>query len=184
MNEQPKRHRAVADLDVPLERDVFFCTLIRELAGTLEDVVGLEQASGFISVVGQKIGERIDQAYRAALGVPSLSHERVADVLVDLKQRIKGDFYLLEKTDEKIVVGSRCCPFGEMVRNRTSICMMTSNVFGSIAAENLGYAKVELQRTIAQGNPECRVAVYLKPGPEAEATEGREYFRSDDDYSR
>ena len=91
---------------------------------------------------------------------------------------------ILQQTDEKIVVGSRSCPFGEMVRNRPSICMITSNVFGSIAAENLGYAKVELQRTIAGGTPECRVAVYLKPGPEAEASDGREYFRSDDDYSQ
>ena len=184
MNEQPKRHRAVADLDLPLERDAFLRTLIRELAGTLEDVVGLEQASGFISVVGQRIGEQIDQAYRVALGVPSLSHKLVVEVLVDLKQRIKGDFYLVEQADEKIVVGSRACPFGKMVRNRTSICMMTSNVFGIIAAENLGYAKVELQRTIAQGNPECHVAVYLKPTPEAEASGGREYFRSHDDYSQ
>jgi hypothetical protein len=29
--------------------------------------------------------------------------------------------------------------------------MMTSNVFGAIAAENLGYGKVELRETIAKG---------------------------------
>ena len=32
------------------------------------------------------------------------------------------------------------------------MCMMTSNVFGHIAAENVGYAKVELQETIARGD--------------------------------
>ncbi len=32
------------------------------------------------------------------------------------------------------------------------MCMMTSNVFGSIAAENLGYAKIELQETVATGD--------------------------------
>lgn len=183
MNEQPKQHKTVADLDVPLERDVFLRTLVRELAGTLEDVVGLEQASGFISVVGQRIGDQINQDYKAALGVPSLSREQVADVLVDLKRRIKGDFYVVEQTDKKIIVGSRSCPFAEKVRDRKSMCMMTSNVFGSIAAENLGYAKVELQKTIAQGDPECRVAVYLKPGPDADASSGREYYRSEDEYS-
>ncbi len=57
------------------------------------------------------------------------------------------------------------------------MCMMTSNVFGNIAAENLGYAKVVLEETIAEGAPGCRVVVHLKPTPEAEAATGREYFK-------
>jgi hypothetical protein len=57
------------------------------------------------------------------------------------------------------------------------MCMMTSNVFGGIAADNLGYAKVVLEETIAGGAPGCRVVVHLKPTPEAEAATGREYFR-------
>ncbi len=69
------------------------------------------------------------------------------------------------------------CPFGDKVVNRPAMCMMTSNVFGTIAANNLGYAKVQLQNTIAQGNSGCRVIVYLKLTPEAEEVEGREYFR-------
>ena len=39
-------------LELPLERDLFSRTLIRELAGTLQQVVGLDDASGYISVVG------------------------------------------------------------------------------------------------------------------------------------
>jgi hypothetical protein len=55
--------------------------------------------------------------------------------------------------------------------------MMTSNVFGSIAAENLGYSKVVLEETIAKHDPGCRVIVYLQPTPDAERAEGREYFK-------
>jgi hypothetical protein len=55
--------------------------------------------------------------------------------------------------------------------------MMTSNVFGSIAADNLGYAKVELQQTIAQGHPGCVVVVHLQLTPETEVVDGREYFQ-------
>jgi hypothetical protein len=54
------------------------------------------------------------------------------------------------------------------------------NVFGSIAAENLGYAKVELRETIAMGHPGCRVIVHLRPTAAAEAAHGREYFGADD----
>ena len=98
-------------------------------------------------------------------------------MLVDLKRRIQGDFYVIEQNDEKIVLGNRVCPFGDKVLNRPVMCMMTSNVFGTIAANNLGYAKVELQKTIAGGDPGCRVIVYLKITEEAEDAEGREYFR-------
>ncbi|MGB3758932.1 MAG: methanogen output domain 1-containing protein [Rivularia sp. (in: cyanobacteria)] len=165
------------NLDVPLEREGFFGTLIRELSGTLQDLVGLEEASGFISVVGQTMGRQIDKEYKSALKLSNLSREQVAEVLVDLKKRIKGDFYIIEQSDEKIVFGNHTCPFGEKVIGRPSMCMMTSNVFGSIAADNLGYAKVELQETIANGDSGCRVVVYLEYSEEADEAVGREYFK-------
>jgi predicted ArsR family transcriptional regulator len=168
----------VSKLDIALDRDVFLRNLIRALAGTLEDAVGLSEASGFISVVGQTIGDQINHDYKLALAVSNLTRKQVADVLVDLKRRIQGDFYVIEEDENKIVLGNRACPFGDKVLDRPSMCMMTSNVFGAIAAENLGYAKVELQETIAKGHPGCRVVVHLKPTREAEAAEGREYFKA------
>ncbi|TVU55236.1 MAG: transcriptional regulator [Arthrospira sp. PLM2.Bin9] len=173
----PDNNQSFTELDIPLERDIFLRTLIRELAGTLENVVGLQEASGFISVVGQSMARAIDHHYKSALQLSQLSRSQVAQVLVDLKRRINGDFYVIEEDDEKIVFGNRACPFGDKVLNRPSMCMMTSNVFGSIAADNLGYAKVELQETIAQGHSGCRVVVYLQPTEDAEDAEGREYFR-------
>ena len=179
MNSSLKSEIAVKNLTIPLERDVFLRTLIRELAGTLQDVVGLEEASGFISVVGQNIGKQINHDYKAALEVSHLTRDQVADVLVDLKKRIQGNFYIIEQTNEKIVLGNSACPFAEQVIGRPAMCMMTSNVFGSITADNLGYAKVELQETIAMGASGCRVVVYLKPTLEAEASQGREYFKGE-----
>jgi predicted ArsR family transcriptional regulator len=163
--------------DIPLGRDLFLRTLIRELAGTLQEVVGVEEASGFVSVVGQKIGEQIDQQYKSALRLTNLDRKQVGEVLVDLKKRINGDFYVIEESDDKIVLGNRKCPFEDKVIGRPAMCMMTSNVFGGIAARNLGYAKVELKETIADGNSGCRVIVYLKPTDEAKAARGREYYK-------
>jgi predicted ArsR family transcriptional regulator len=179
MKETTKRNTALSEVNMPLERDVFLRTLIRELSGTLQDVVGLEEASGFISVVGQNMGEQIDRDYKAALNVSRLSREQVTDVLIDLKQRIKGDFYVIEETDEKIVFGNHVCPFEEKVVGRPAMCMMTSNVFGSIAAGNLGYAKVEIQKSIAMGDAGCKVAIYLKPTETSENVKGREYFKGE-----
>jgi predicted ArsR family transcriptional regulator len=173
----PAALTVIAGASVPLDRDVFLRTLIRELAGTLEEVVGLNDASGYISVVGRKIGEQMNRDYKAALGTSNLTREQVAAVLVDLKRRIQGDFYVIEESDDKIVLGNRLCPFAEKVIGRPSMCMMTSNVFGDIAAENLGYAKVVLNKTIAQGDTGCIVTVYLRQSPESDAAPGREYFQ-------
>ncbi len=176
MSEHNKPATALATLDLPLERDVFLLSMLRELAGTLQDVVGLDEASGFISVVGQRIGQELNANYRSALNVPQLSQAQVADVLVDLKQRINGGFSIVEQNAERIVYANTHCPFAEKVIGRPALCMMTSNVFGSIAADNLGYARVVLEETIAQGAPGCRVVVHLAP-PTDDEPSGREYFR-------
>lgn len=164
----------LARLDIPLERGSFMRELLRQLAGVLEDVVGLDEASGFISIVGQRIGTCINDEYRRGHNVRSLSREQIAGVLVDLKRRIQGDFFIIEQTDSKIVLGNRVCPFAEKVKDRPSLCMMTSNVFGTIAAENAGYAKVVIERAIASGDAQCRVVVYFEPT----AAEGRDYYQA------
>lgn len=160
--------------DIPLDRDNFLRTLLRELSGSLQDVVGLEDASGYISVVGGAIGSQLDTTYRQALGVDQLDRQQIAEVLVDLKQRIQGDFYVHEEREDRIVFASRSCPFGEYVLGRPSLCMMTSNVFGRIAANNNGYAGVDIERAIARGDSGCLVTVHLKPSDD---NRGQEYFR-------
>jgi hypothetical protein len=172
------RHDEVARAVVSLERDAFLRSILHHLSGTLQEVVGLDEAAGFVAVVGQRLGEEINAEYKRALGLPALTPNQVAAVLVDLKRRIQGDFFVIEETNEKIVLGNRACPFGDKVIDRPALCMMTSNVFGHIAADNLGYAKVALDATIAEGHAGCRVVVYLTPGAESDAADGREYFRS------
>ncbi|MFC7703636.1 methanogen output domain 1-containing protein [Plastorhodobacter daqingensis] len=169
----------VETADIDLERDLFLRSLLRELAGTLEKVVGLSEASGYISVVGGTIGEQIDTSYRRALAVDRLTKAQVRDVLVDLKRRIQGDFYVIEEREDCIILGNRTCPFGAFVEGRPSLCMMTSNVFGAITAQNLGYARVEIDAAIARGNTECRILVHLRPSEPVEPN-AREYFRMEE----
>lgn len=174
----PSANPDPSTMDIPLERDIFLRTLVRELAGTLEDVVGVDEASGFVSVVGQRIGEWINTEYEQAMGDGEWTPEQVAKVLVDLKRRIQGDFYVIEANEDRLVFGNRACPFGDKVLGRPSMCMMTSNVFGTISAQHLGRAKVVLQQTISAGSPTCHVVIHLKASAEADAAEGREYLRA------
>ena len=153
------------------DRDQFTRELLRELSGVLEETVGLEAAEGFISTVGGRIGNQMNQEYREAAGVDQLDLAMVAGALVDLKARISGGFSVERVDENAIVLVNDACPFGRYVEGRTSLCMMTSNVFGRVAADNLGYAAVELQETIAAGDSRCRVVVHFN-----EDSPGREYF--------
>ncbi len=178
MNPSKLQDIPVKNLNIPLERDGFSRSLIRELSGLLEEMIGLDEAAGFISVVGQRIGSEIGGYYKEALQVSRLNQQQISDVLVDLKLRIQGDFYIIEIDENKIVMGNNACPFGDKVKNRPSLCMMTSNVFGTITADNNGYAKVVLDKTIAQGDPSCHVTVFFKATDEANLADGREYYEA------
>lgn len=179
MSQQSEKR--VEDLDVPLERDGFLRDVLRHLSGALQEVIGLEESSGFISLVGQKIGDDLNRHYRRAFGLPRLNREQVAAVLVDLKRRIQGQFEVVSQDDGKIVLHASACPFGDKVLGRSSLCMMTSSVFGTLVADNLGYAKVALEETIARGAPGCRIVVYLAESDasvlDAASAAGVEYFK-------
>lgn len=176
MTSQHDQLKAEPDLD----RDGFFRRMIADLAETLQDVIGQRDARGFISIVGARMGDRLDSLYRDHLGKKVLSRSDVAETLVDLKSRIGGDFYISEQDDEKIFLKNRECPFGSSVAGKPALCMMTSNVFGRITAENLGYARVEIKESIAQGQPGCSVVISLRQS-EGSVNEGVEYFGREHD---
>ncbi|MEZ4461102.1 MAG: methanogen output domain 1-containing protein [bacterium] len=154
-----------------LDRDIFLRTMLRELSGTLEEVVGIEQASGFFALTGQRIAERSLEMYDVQGDA-----QKLAEALCDFKRRIEGDFYIVDVTPDRIVLGNRTCPFGSMVANRPSLCMMTSNVFGTLAADAFGYARVDLKETIANGDKGCRVVIDLKRSAASASLSSREYF--------
>lgn len=166
----PSFEHAAIDRD----REQFLLSIIGELADVLQDNIGVHAAEGFIAMVGNRTGVLMNQDYQAAAGTDQLDPPQVAAALVDLKRRIEGGFSIESIDAERIVLVNDRCPFGAHVDGRPALCMMTSNVFGRIAAENLGHSRVVLQETIARGDGRCRVLIYLD-GRQSTG-EGREYF--------
>jgi hypothetical protein len=164
----------VVSLPVPLDRDIFLTSLMGELAGTLEEFVGADDAWGFISKASERVGEQINADYRAALAVPELPRARVSEVLVDVCRRIAGGFEVDDEDEERIVLVNRACSCGAA---RPGMCTMTARVLGVIVAENLGYARVVLDRTTVDRVPACRVTIYLDSSSETAVQGGREYFK-------
>jgi hypothetical protein len=113
----------------------------------------------------------MNEEYLQIAGTNSLNAQHIADALVDLKRRIGGGFSIEYLGEDSIVQVNTTCPFGQYVKGRESLRMMTSNVFGRIAASNVNYARVEIIEAIARGDNGCRVVIHFHEG---EA--GREYF--------
>src|SRR6185295_192854 len=98
-------------------KEAFLRALIVQLARATEAEVGPELVEQLVAQVGADIGGQMEAAYREATGIVGrLSHDQVADCLVRLKHAIDGDFYLIEASPERIVLGAATCPFGDVVR--------------------------------------------------------------------
>ena len=161
-----------------IEKDAFMRLVLRELAGLLERTVGEPEAEAYVNYVGMSLGRQLNEDYRSCFQTEQLDVQHVAATLVDLKARIDGGFSIDSMDDEKIVLVNTACPFGEMVIGRPSLCRMTANVFGHIAAENLGYARVRIDEAIARGDSGCRVIVAFAEGTAPILPEDSEFFKS------
>jgi PAS domain S-box-containing protein len=170
---------------IALDRDLFMRRLIASLGYLNEGLLGSDVAGAYITNVGLSMGAAIEAEYKRFWGIERpFTLDEYAHVIVDLKQKIQGNFSLVSKSTEKVVVRTTSCPFDAFVRQPPSLCFMTSAVFGGIAARNFGYAKVVLHKRIALGDDGCFVTVHLQRTPEAEASIGREYFPAVDGASQ
>lgn len=158
------------------DKDGFMRTVIRELAGILEQTVGEREAEAYVNYVGLVLGRVMNATYREAFSSSQLDIEQVAATLVDLKARIDGGFEIETMDSKRLVLVNTTCPFGDKVIGRPSLCRMTANVFGSVAAENLGYARVRIDEAIARGDPGCRVVIDLAKSDDPPSSQETEFY--------
>jgi predicted ArsR family transcriptional regulator len=162
--------------DQPIDHPAFARETIGRLAETLESVVGVEGTEGFVSLVGIRLANSI-QLEAIPEREPTVD---LAEALVDFKNRIGGKFAVESVSSQQIVLTNEQCPFQDSVVGRTSLCMMTSNVLGTMAAKRLGYSQVELDETIAAGDERCRVTIHVQPPLASDHRGGREYHATGD----
>ncbi len=161
---------------IALDRDLFLRRLITGLDYLNESILGSDLTGAYIMNVGLSMGAAIEEEYKQFWGIDRpFTLDEYAHVIVDLKQKIQGNFSLVSKDPQKVVVRTTSCPFDPLVRQSPSLCFMTSSVFGGIAARNFGYAKVILHQRIALGDVGCYVTIHLQRTPEAQAAIGKEY---------
>lgn len=128
-----------------------------------------------IEQLGLGASRCFEEAFRKELAIDGpLDHETYAALILEIKNKIGGNFSRTSSEPGTVRVTNTCCPFGEAVKNTPNLCQMTSSVFGGIAARNFGYAKVVLHKRIAVNDDTCEVSVVTDPAV-AQSYQGDEY---------
>ena len=152
-----------ANLKVDVDQNRFYRECLLELNDILENVIGAEEGGAFVGLVANRMAEFFISAYREVDGRRHYSANQLASLLVDLKQRIGGEFYIQDVSHKKIVLRNRRCPFGTGVVGNRALCNMTSGVFGKIVAESNNYAAISVDEAIASGDNQCQITILLRP---------------------
>lgn len=130
-----------------------------------------------IEQLGLNASSCFEGAYRQESELDgTLDHDQYADMIVEIKNKIGGNFSRATSEPGMVRVINTRCPFGETVMQAPELCRMTSSVFGGIAARNFGYAKVILDKRIAVGDGMCEVRIYTD-AEKAATLQGDEYHR-------
>lgn len=161
-------------------KESFLRALVIQLAHAVELQQGPEAAEAAVAQVGTDVGAQMEDEFRLARGIVGrLSPSEIGQCYVRLKHAIDGGFFVLEATDERVVLGNTRCPFGDVVTQAPSLCRMTSSVFGGIAARNSDEGvTVLLEERIAIGDPGCRVVVRLRPDGAEDRAGAHRYQRT------
>jgi len=162
-------------IPVKINRDIFLTQIISELAFNLDK----DQLKDALTKVGLKLGKQIEYLYKQFYGVEKLNIDQLTSAFIDIEKKIGGEFAVVEKTPEKIILRNTRCPFGnDNIKKCPEVCSITSNIFGTIAAKNFDYCKVCLKKTIARAD-EDYIVIFLKKTEESEKEKATDYVATD-----
>ena len=151
-------------LPVTLNKESYLNDTLLNISKDLND----ETSKNKIKKAAIDTAKKIEGMYKKFHGVDKLNFTQVIDSLVDAQKKIGGNFVVVERTEDVIILRNTKCPFGEGVKQAPFLCATTSALCGTITARNLGYSRVVLKKTIAKGSTECLIYIYLKKTEDTE----------------
>lgn len=138
-------------------------SLIARLSDLLSERVGRRRAEAELSHIAELLALELHALRGREDPIPEGDVERLADTLVALKRRIGARFRIVSVTPWQIVLKNSVCPFAEKASGRPALCTITASVFGRLAAETMGFARVHIPKSITQGDSGCLVVIDLVP---------------------
>jgi predicted ArsR family transcriptional regulator len=144
-------------IPVDLNRTKFLKQIITGMCETIEPNLlkeALEKSS-------TDFGKEVSDIYKKFHNTTKLTKTQLIDSIIDAMNKLGAHFSLISQDKEKIVFRNSKCLFGSEIKKCPLLCITTSSIVGKIIAENLGYSRVELKRSIANGANEDIMRVYL-----------------------
>lgn len=148
-------------------------TLIDEAREACQDLEPRSQMRVSTSM-GLSAGHCIEANYRLESGLDStLSIESYADLVARITNPAGGRFTVAIGADRSALLVCTRCPFNDRSTFSPFLCQMAVTTFGTIAARNFGYAKVEFAKRMVNGD-RCEICVHTDPR-RGERRQGEEY---------
>jgi hypothetical protein len=141
---------------VKLNKEVFFNEIIDALSLNLSKT----DSKVLFEKAGIGFGEKTNTMYLDFYKVKSLNLDRVADVLIDIGNKVGGTFKLKLKSEEKIILEVVKNPFED--RNKEVLNNVLNGLFGKIASLNFGYSRTMIEKAKENGEEKEFLTVYLK----------------------
>ncbi len=92
---------------------------------------------------------------------PPTDAPAVAALIVEAHQALGSDARVLATDEETLEVAVSRCPFGFGAPAASSLCHVSTGLAGRLAARVTGRSTVVLEETIAAGDQECRLQLWL-----------------------
>lgn len=138
-----------------------------------------------IEQLGFSAGCCFETAYKQEFNINgTMNHDKCAEMIIEIKNKIGGNFSRTSSDPNTIRVINTRCPFGNVIKQTPELCKMTSSVFGGIVARNFGYAKVVFRQKIATGNRNCDVQIFTDLSDCADYAGDEYHWRIDNDNKR
>jgi signal transduction histidine kinase len=159
----------------PLTRESLMLQLITHLSKLTYSLFDDHFSREYIMAASLRMAQAIDKKCKEAYGNDDhLSLEQFINLQLSTSDKL---FHLTEKAENKVVVCSNTCPFEKIINEVPNLCMVTSAIFGGIAALNFGFSKVSLRKQIVLGDSCCEVCIYVKNDEESAQEDGIVYTK-------
>lgn len=125
-----------------------------------------------------RIGTRLaDQVYYKlkSQGKNKITTTEYADYIVDISNKLGGNFKVLDYSNDSVTIASSKCIFGD--RPSHTLCKIISGIYGGLSVHCFGYGKVVLEKTIAEGSKSCEIKIYSKRTKASDEHVGLEFTK-------
>jgi len=127
-----------------------------------------------LNKAGLELSNYLEKIYKEYYHVEKLGFDQVIDAILDAYKKAGGNFKVVEKDREKILLRCKKSPFGEDVSDSFILFNINAGIVGGLVSKSMGYCKVCLKPS-PKDKGLYDILVFLKKNSESEAEEGIDY---------